>query len=61
MDDSALKRFLEDNRKNVAGIVRQLPQHMDYLRSYCLPRHPRGSLHRHDPHKGADAQISCLM
>ena len=34
MDDAELKRFLDDNRKNVTNTVRQMPQHMDYLRKY---------------------------
>lgn len=30
-----LQRFLDDIRRNVLDTVRQMPAHMDYLRSYC--------------------------
>jgi tryptophan halogenase len=34
MNDGELKHFLDGNRLNVVNAVRQMPQHMDYLRSY---------------------------
>lgn len=35
MSEPDLTRFLGDIRSNVDNTVRQLPAHMDYLRSYC--------------------------
>jgi tryptophan halogenase len=35
MSEAELARFLADIRANVDNTVRQLPAHMDYLRSYC--------------------------
>ena len=39
MDQVDLVRFLGDIRGNVLDTVRQMPAHMDYLRSYC-PANP---------------------
>jgi tryptophan halogenase len=35
MSKEDLQRFLDDIRSNVLGTARQMPAHMDYLRSYC--------------------------
>lgn len=35
MSQADLQRFFDDIRRNVLGTVRQMPLHMDYLRSYC--------------------------
>ena len=35
MSPSDLQRFLDDIRHNVLDTARQMPAHMDYLRSYC--------------------------
>jgi tryptophan halogenase len=40
MSDAELSRFLEGIRSNVANTVRQLPAHMDYIRSYCPGESP---------------------
>jgi tryptophan halogenase len=43
MAQADLKRFLDDIRANVIGTARQMPAHMDYLRSYCpgpIPARP---------------------
>ena len=35
MSPADLQRFLDDIRRNVLDTARQMPAHMDYLRSYC--------------------------
>ena len=40
MTDAELSRFLEGIRSNVDNTVRQLPAHMDYIRSYCPGESP---------------------
>ena len=40
MTDAELSRFLEGIRGNVDNTVRQLPAHMDYIRSYCPGESP---------------------
>ena len=40
MSKEDLQRFLDDIRSNVLGTARQMPAHMDYLRSYCPAPRP---------------------